>query len=274
MERKLVKQGRDALTVTLPAKWIKEHALHQGDNVYLDFEGKNVIVRSKDSSQQHEIIFNITDEDRSMIWHTLIGKFIAGYDKITIIHSNPTMVRHFSTYLLGMIIEEHTSKKTVLKSLISTPENDIDIIIRRVVHMFLHQAELLVEYCEGKIAVEDVQLQERLLDTNIYYCLRFINKYHLEQDSYKHFLLCSTIEEAADIITALARNGKNKSIAKGIRNTVEIFNKYFFSQDLKKVYTQLRSFRDSLSRKTFLEGLAFEFAEVLYNNIGYLMEKK
>jgi antitoxin component of MazEF toxin-antitoxin module len=36
MERKLVKQGRDALTLTLPAKWLKQKGLKQGDSVFIE----------------------------------------------------------------------------------------------------------------------------------------------------------------------------------------------------------------------------------------------
>lgn len=274
MERKLVRQGRDALTVTLPAKWIKQRALKMGDNVYLEYEGKNVLIKAKETSVSTEIIVDLTGEDRPMMWHTIIGKYISGYDRIVILHSNPSQTQYFTQYLLGMIIEEHTTKKTVLKTIVSTPENDIDMIIRRVVHMFLRASEIFEEFSVGKATFEDIRAQERLIDTNIYYCMRFINKYHLQQDSYQHFLLCSTIEEATDIITLMSQNGKNPRMAKGLKNTVEIFNKHFFTGNLKKVYTELRSFRDSLGKKTFLDGLAFQFAEVLYNNIGYLMENK
>jgi phosphate uptake regulator len=272
MERKLVKQGRDALTVTLPAKWIQKRNLKAGDSVYIDFNGKDLSVKSKEASPSMEVTVDVTGEERSMIWHTIIAKYIAGYDRIIILHSNPSLTQHFTHYLLGMIIEDHSINKTVLKTIISSPESDIDVIIRRVVHMFLHQAELYEEYTLGKATFDDVRAQERLIDTNIYYCLRFINKYNLHEGSYTYFLLCSTIEEAADVLTVIAKHSKDSRLASGIRSMIDSFNKYFFAGDLKKVYTRLRGFRDSLKKKTFIDGIAYELAEVLYNNIGILME--
>jgi len=120
---------------------------------------------------------------------------------------------------------------------------------------------------------DDIKQQEALIDSNIYYCMRYINKYRLQEDSYKEFLLCSTIEEAADIITLLAKHLKTTRTAEIIYEGIQSYDKYLFSSDLKKVYTALRQFKDKMPTKTFTDGLSFELAEVLYNNIGYLMER-
>ena len=275
LERKLVKQGRDALTVTLPSKWLKDKGLKAGQSVYIDIEKNNLIVKSSSTSQFREITVDLRDEERGMIWHKSMGKYVDGYDKIVLLHNNPELVQMVPKMMLGMIIEEHTQSRTVVKSLISTPENNIDIVIRRVVHMFEQQAILLEELAKGKATLNDVKDQETLLDTNIYYCLRYINKYHMQMDSYKHFLLCAIVESAADLVTQISKYiGKDVKLAKTIREGVQSYNKYFFTTYLKAMYTALRSFRNNVKTKTFTEGLAFELAEILYNNIGYLMDRE
>ncbi|MGV8169249.1 MAG: hypothetical protein ACP5N3_04300, partial [Candidatus Nanoarchaeia archaeon] len=214
-------------------------------------------------------------EEISFIWHSIMSKYIDGYDTIIILHNSGSTIRELSRGFLGMIIEDHSSSRTVFKNMISEPEPDIMIIIRRIVHMFLQQAVLLDELSNGKGTYEDLKAQERLIDTNICYCLRYINKYHLQHDSYRYFLLCATIEEAADMVSLIAAYiGKDKKTGDKIRKMVEIYNKYLFSGNLKKLYSELRAFRKDLQKKTFLDGLVFEFAEILYNNIGYLMSKE
>ena len=92
-------------------------------------------------------------------------------------------------------------------------------------------------------------------------------------DSYKHFLVCAMIEGAADLLTQIAKRiGKDEKLAKVILEGVKSYNKYFFTGNLKELYVALRRFRNNIGTKTFVEGLAFEFAEALYNNLGYLMD--
>jgi antitoxin component of MazEF toxin-antitoxin module len=272
MERKLVKQGRDALTVTLPSKWIKDRGLKAGQEVDISVEKNNLIISSEIQTTFRETTIDVKDNERSMIWHKVISKYMDGFDKITVLHNNPEITQLFSQSLLGMIIEEHTSTKTVLKTLISTPENNIDIIIRRIFHMFEQQALILESVAKGIVTAKEVKAQEKLLDVNIYYSLRYINKYHMQLDSYKHFLLCATIESAADLISVIALHiGKDVKLAKTISDNVKLYNKYFFTKDLSKLYFALREFRNSVPKKTFVQGLTFEFAEILYNDLGYLM---
>ena len=46
MKRKLVKQGNNALTVSLPSDWSKLNRLAAGDEVDVEIVGKNVIIGS------------------------------------------------------------------------------------------------------------------------------------------------------------------------------------------------------------------------------------
>lgn len=273
MERKLVKQGRDALTVTLPSKWLKDKGLKAGQEVNIAIEKNNLVISSTKQTTFRETTIDVRNEETSMIWHKLMSKYIDGFDKITILHSNPEITQFASQRTPGMIIEEHTPTRTVLKTLISTPENNIDTIIRRLFHMFEQQVVLLEAFTRGAATEKEIKSQEKLLDVTILYCLRYINKYHMQLDSYKHFLLCATIESAADVVSLISKNiGKDEKLAKIILEGVQSYNKCFFKRDLHKAYFSLRAFRSSIPKKTFVHGLAFELAEILYNNLGYLME--
>ncbi|HYD03441.1 MAG TPA: hypothetical protein VEC16_04030 [Alphaproteobacteria bacterium] len=278
MERKLVRQGREALTVTLPSKWLKDKGLKVGNSVYIDIEKNDLVVRSREHAAEFkETTINVVDNERSMIWHKVLSKYISGYDKITVIHNNPHVTQEFASRIVGMIVEEQTNTKTVLKTLITIPENNIELIIRRIVHMFEYQASMLLNVTIGKSTSKDVNDYGILLDANINYCLRYINKYNLKTDSYKQFLICSTIEQAGDIVIILSKylgkNSSHKKIASIIYDNVKLYNKYFFANDFAKLYSSLRNFRNNLPQKTFVDGLSFQLAELLYNNLGYLTDK-
>ena len=276
MERKLVKQGRNALTVTLPAQWLKRKGLKAGNSVDMDVGNSCVTINVGRKAAAEETTVNVRDEERSFIWHKIIAAYIEGYDRITILHNNPSLTQEFTQQLLGLIMEEHTSTKTVLKSIISVPEDNFQVLLRRAGHMFLQQAVLLEELTSGKATFEDVKKQEKLLDTNFFYCLRYLNKYQSQKNAYRYFLLCTTIEFAADQLSRIAFDIKKKdaSLTARIKEVVKVYNECIFGKDMKKLYTELRKFRNSLQKRTFIDGLAFTFSEILYNNLGYLVEEK
>ncbi|MFC1753843.1 hypothetical protein ACFL96_10710 [Thermoproteota archaeon] len=275
MERKLVKQGRNALTVTLPAKWLKNKGLEAGDNVYISERSKDLLVSTQLTSAKKEIEMDLQGRDRSVIYHAVQGKYIEGYDKITFIHDNPQVAQEQVKSLLGMIVELHTPTKTVLKSIIAVPEDDFKALMQRAAHILLQQARTLQAMTEGKAKLKDVQNEEELLDFNLLYCLRYLNKYETGKHCYKYFLLCSTMEAGGDGISEVAKFiGTDKQLAEKIVKGIEDYTKCLFTKDLQKTYTALKAFRNKIGTKTFAEGLAYSLAETLYNYIGFLMDIK
>jgi antitoxin component of MazEF toxin-antitoxin module len=57
MERKLVRQGKNALTVTLPSRWIQKFNLSQNNSVIITEEKENLIIST--SCEKKEKIANL-----------------------------------------------------------------------------------------------------------------------------------------------------------------------------------------------------------------------
>jgi antitoxin component of MazEF toxin-antitoxin module len=55
MIRKLVKQGDNALTVTLPAHWIKDQGLKTGNEVHLQEIGRNIEISAARNKSEKKI---------------------------------------------------------------------------------------------------------------------------------------------------------------------------------------------------------------------------
>jgi len=272
MERKLVKQGRNALTITPPAAWLKEQRLNAGDSVFLEENNQQITIKSERLRPKEEITIDVKDCERGLIYHQILAKYIEGYDTIIVLHNNPTLLQEVIESLLGMIIEEHTPTRTVFRSIIAVPEENFSAVLRRATFILLQQARTLLAITEKKAALEQLKAEEKLLDYNILYCLRYLNKYEDKKHAYRYFLLCSTIEQAGDHLSTLGKEiGNNKELAQNINRIINDYISFLFKQDLEKVYTTLKSFRKSLPKKTFQEGIAFALAESLYNYLGYII---
>jgi antitoxin component of MazEF toxin-antitoxin module len=273
MERKLVKQGRNALTVTLPAAWIKTRHLSAGDMVFLAAHRNDLLVSSATKGGKKAATLLVQGWETSQIYHGVQGKYIEGYDLITLHHHRGAPIHAVAATMLGMIIAEEQPTMTVLKSIIAVPEEDFLTILRRAGHILSNQAGLLPLIATGEATSDAIKQEEALLDYNLLYCLRYLNKYEAHEQAYKHFLLCATLEAAGDQISEIGKRiGQNKDLAQKVSKAVSTYVDLLFKKDFAAIYTALRSFRRSIGNRTFAEGLAFALAETLYNYIGYLVE--
>ncbi|MDO8556528.1 MAG: AbrB/MazE/SpoVT family DNA-binding domain-containing protein [Nanoarchaeota archaeon] len=275
MERKLVKQGRNALTVTLPAKWLKQHGLGPGGSIFMQERNHEVVIQTQPLAEKREITLQLAGVSRSMFFHQVTGRYIEGFDRIILMHDNPLVAQEVPETLLGMIIEEHSATRTVLKSVIAVPDEDFLAILRRYMFILLQQANNIGFVAQVKASLELVKKDELLLNCNLFYCLRYLNKYMQAEKSYNYFLLCATLEEAGDQLKVIAKHiGKNVKLADIVVKGVEGYVVNLFQKDVGKVYASLRLFRDAVPQKSFVDGLVFSLAETLYNNIGYLHPAK
>jgi phosphate uptake regulator len=274
MERKLVRQGRDALTMTLPAKWLKQKGLKAGDSVFIEQHDAFLKLNTSTKVKYSETTINARELIGTMSWHAIIARYIEGYDRIEISHNDSKSVQRFCTQLIGMIIEEHSSKRTVIKTIISQPENNIDVLINRIMNMFIQLSRILEDISLKEADASDLKTQEELLDHTIYYCMRYLNKYSVDDKSYRYFLLCYMIEEAGDILKNVAKFSPSKRLVQIIRENIEKYVHNMSKGDFKKAYSELRIFRNAVEGKDFVNGIAFELAETLYNNLGYMISKE
>jgi phosphate uptake regulator len=270
MERRLVKQGNGALTVTLPAAWLAARDLQAGDAVQVAEGNDSLIISAQRKTAHATITIDGNEAVGTMLHHRVSGAYIAGYDTIIILDAPATAIERLQSYFLGMHVEEHTDHRFVLRSLIQTPDADFRTLLRRAGHLLSQQAGTLVEAAEGNASSEDVKMSEKLLDQTLHLCLRYLVKYETRRPSYRDFLVCATLESAGDEITRLAAViGTDKKLAHIVHHGVERYITNLFAGDFKKLYTDLRAFRSALPTKSFAHGLAYTLAETLYNYIGY-----
>ncbi|MDA3855787.1 MAG: hypothetical protein PF569_05990 [Candidatus Woesearchaeota archaeon] len=281
MERQLVKQGRNALTMTLPSKWIKSHYLSEKDSVQVREEKGELIISSNKSLEKREIKLDIRGMRRGLAFHIITGKYIEGYDRIILKHDNFSLSQEIGNGFLGMIIENHTSEELIMKDIIGIPEDDFIMLFKRGCQLLIQQARTIRKQLEKQATKEDVKNEERLLDNNLFYCLRYINKYEKVENSYKYFLLTSTIESIGDYLSELSKRlDVKKRISKtDIENidltikSIEMYVVYLFENNIHKMYDLLSKFKKNIHRDSFIGGLCFAIEENLYNYIGYFIEK-
>jgi len=97
MKRKIIKQGHNTLTITLPNKWAKELNLLAGDEVDVLESNGSIIVNGKQHNQKKCTVIDITGFRVPMIWRFFQSAYREGYDEIKITY-DPNQKTYESAY--------------------------------------------------------------------------------------------------------------------------------------------------------------------------------
>ena len=276
MERKLVKQGRNALTVTLPANWLKGNSLSERDCVYIEESNGNLLIKSSGVLEEKDVEVDVRDMNKRNIYHTITDKYIQGYDVIKVNHNNMEEIKKVSANYAGMIIENLDEKECTLKNIIAKPTDNYHNIIKRITQLLVELSKKQIAYSKTGVEGRDVKRDDALLDNTILYAMRYISKYELEskRDKQKSLLVLYSIETMGDLIKDISEKiYKEEKVARRIYNLVEEYVKSVHLNDYKRVYNYIKKEAKGLKKESYVDGLYFSLTEVASNFIGYIIEE-
>lgn len=86
MKRRIIKQGHSTLTVTLPARWVKQLDLKGGDELEV-IERDGMLALHTDKRPQHpQITIDLTGLSVQMIWKHFASAYRQGYDEVKVVY--------------------------------------------------------------------------------------------------------------------------------------------------------------------------------------------
>lgn len=274
-QRKLVKQGRNALTMTLPANWTKKNNLTEKDSVYLEEKDNSIVISSENTPQIKTTSIDVTNLNQKYSYHILTDKYIQGYDVIKIKHNNPQMIEELCSRYISMIIETLTPTHCTLKNIIANPIDNYDNLLKRITQQLLDMTKKLKLYSKQK-QNRSFSRDDMIMDYNIIYAMRYFNKYKIKttKDKQKNFLLLYSIESIGDMIKTISKHiHKEEKIADQIIELVELYIKCIYLNDFKTIYTHIKKTTKNISQKKYIDGLFFSLTEIMSNYISYTLEK-
>ncbi|MBW2964162.1 AbrB/MazE/SpoVT family DNA-binding domain-containing protein, partial [Candidatus Woesearchaeota archaeon] len=163
MKRKLVKQGRNALTVTLPAEWSRANKLAAGDEVEVLQEGRNIMITPEEVKEAElKVEYDITGLDRSSIVLLYTSLYESGVDEVRFRFSKDSTTDHktgskaafsdiITAYTLrfeGFAVVEQGKGYYIIKDISNQSEKDFDAVLRRVFLLLLNFHEQMIEGLE------------------------------------------------------------------------------------------------------------------------------
>jgi len=85
MKRKIIKQGHNTLTITLPSEWVKKLNVKAGDEVELYERDSSLVINGHEKPKEKFAVIDITNFTIPLIWRYFQGAYRAGCDEIKVI---------------------------------------------------------------------------------------------------------------------------------------------------------------------------------------------
>tara|TARA_Y100000310_G_scaffold124700_1_gene123498 strand:+ start:118150 stop:119052 length:903 start_codon:yes stop_codon:yes gene_type:complete len=207
MQRKLVKQGRDALTMTLPRKWWEKHHLRPGDSVEVQESEGKLIVYGEGEVPLTSVSIKIAEDATFTLLKTIIANaYKQGYDIIRIKFTKQRQIKQIQTSvseLIGHEILDINDKEVVIRSVAQDLHREYNNLVRKCFYLVKeNMKKVLEDMAKNDFKREDEIKEYRLLVLKYSdYCKRIINKNMNTQDTHSsEYLIIWILEKISKIV--------------------------------------------------------------------------
>jgi AbrB family looped-hinge helix DNA binding protein len=195
MKRKIIKQGHNTLTVTIPTKWADKMGLKPGDELDIEEKANTLVLKASVSSQKEKTTIDISDFDVALE-KTIYSIYKKGYDEIELRSSDPALLGKVQKILLeivvGFEIVSCTKNSCVIRSVVEIDDTEFSPIIRRTFLLLHSMGGGILSSIEAKDASSLASFRQMEAINNRYtgFCRRLLNKRGFGEPKNERLLYC------------------------------------------------------------------------------------
>lgn len=235
MKRKIIKQGRNTLTLTLPKFWTEKLGLKSGDEIDMEVRDNLLVVKGKQLGELTKKTIHSKDMNYRVLEGSLISCYKVGYDEIEIIFDDPKTIKIVQNIVkekfMGFEIIEQSNKRCLIKNLLMEQESEFDTLVRKIflaVNTLSETAYQMIK--ENKYTeLPELEVLDQTSNKCIYMCHRmlfrngfreykktipiYIILFHYDRISHEYLGICKYMADP-----------KNKSLVLG-KETLALFKR-------------------------------------------------
>jgi phosphate uptake regulator len=218
MKRRIIKQGHNTLTVTLPSKWVQLFNLKPGDEIEINERENGLFLSTEKHDDELKTEIDITGFDIATIWKYIMSVYREGYDEVKITfdptkkyghprkfftsestdirygknadHTPYEVLRVMASRFIGFEIIEHHKNYCIMKNMAVLTSKEFDPSLRRVFLLLQQMGEETLESLkknDPKIVshMRDIDIN---VDKFVDYCVRVLNKTGFKDVKKAHLL--------------------------------------------------------------------------------------
>ena len=263
MRRKIIKQGNNSYTLTLPVNWIREEKLELGGEIEINQEDNHLVISLPKDIRRQEKAFEIEikDYNERTIRNILNQTYRKGYDKILVKIPDKTQLEDIRDItrntLLGFEVITENGDHCIIQN-IAEPSGDNFYAILRKIFFYIEDEskEILEDLTNKKYDLKKRQHNKNIVDNYTNLCRRLVIKDKMggTKNSYLLFSVISRlslIHHAYYYLYKFSSQKKlpiSKPILDFLKETNEmfaLFHKAFYTKDLDKAH-QVGMLKDKL----------------------------
>lgn len=260
MKRRVIKQGNNSYTLTLPVDWVRELDLKEGSEVDVsEDEGKLVVVPDQGKVLK-EISIELDDSYEKNVRFALNQLYRKGYDRINVtvhdVNSIALIQNLMEELFFEMDVIEKKGKSCVLEMMSQPSMDNYASILKKLIYIIHDSMELIHTSVKTKklAQMDDIDGMTRKYRKYDNFCRRFVNVHkkgieNLETNSILiHLLMIQTD------LRRFPRYAKKVSAADlALFEEVKKFyiSTYtaFFNKNLKALYDNNKKINDFLNKR-------------------------
>ncbi|MBM3234368.1 AbrB/MazE/SpoVT family DNA-binding domain-containing protein [Candidatus Pacearchaeota archaeon] len=266
MKRKIIKQGHNTLTLTLPSEWVKKLNLKAGDEVDVYERDSGLVVNGHEKGKEKNGEIDIVNISIPILWRYFQSLYRAGYDEIKVkfnsekkdyedpyhyyttlfdysklgekIPPKPALavVQTIVDRFIGFGIIESGKDYCIVKEIGETSVKGFDNCLRRIFLVMQQMFDRVIDAME-KDEIGDTAICKELhtidlnIDRFVDYCCRILNKLPASFSDSKKMLLFTTLfdlELAGDEFKYIGKHlALSKKSVRDVLSLAEMVKEHF-----------------------------------------------
>jgi phosphate uptake regulator len=221
MKRKIMKVSESTYVVSIPLKWVRASRIEKGQEVELEQQGKNILIRLETAPARQEKHYSGEIGDNTLAGDRLIvSLYRQGYSQMDVSYTNPKFVKRLPAILsentLGLAILSQNESKARIIGLYNDANADLGGMLKRMMFMIIDLAKDIEEGINGCKYQElsDMPAREEHVNQFMNYCIRVLNSGGQAELSrpYAIYDLARKLESLSDSYRDLAVNHSEKRL--------------------------------------------------------------
>ena len=135
MKRKAIQLANKTTVVSLPIKWVKENNIKKGEDLEVEEDGENLIVRSSKERSSNKITINLNDNmDKIIIRNLFFFAHTLGHDEIELKFGskiNPNQISELATQFDGIELLKQTEDSAIFTQVVDESSKKFEEILNR-----------------------------------------------------------------------------------------------------------------------------------------------
>ncbi|MBD3164548.1 AbrB/MazE/SpoVT family DNA-binding domain-containing protein [Candidatus Woesearchaeota archaeon] len=262
MKRKIIRQGNNTLTITLPRKWTQDFKISQGDELDLEITGNRIVLSTQKKATKEKTTKDISNL-KSVLPLCILLMYRKGYDEIELHFDNPKLIFLISNLVhqIGFHILEQGSNHCILKTLSDVDDMDSSEMIRKLFLSIKIKLEKIIE----SLQQNDPFLLQSIIAMNETpgkiknFCYRLVSKKRFDKSDLGSYYLAilrdlDNLDSLLNILINSISGISDLKSQKKLLSTLEEFERLFELYYANHFAGNLEQFPSLISNtKSFLE---------------------